>query len=168
LSTEPQVVSTQRLEVVHGDTERRQDHDVVPRDPREVEPLLPAPENLDPHVAQLSVHVRVVNDLPHEHDPPVRKLAPRLIRVLDGPLDPVTEPELPRQPHRHPTGLEGVLAGAQKVHQPPGIIGVERLLDLRLEPKAPAVVGVVGGRHGPKSSHYGLRLGMRDEGLGMR
>src|SRR5512133_1195897 len=68
-----------RLEIAHGHTERRQDNDIARRDIRVVEHWLAARvmarrEDLDAHLAETAVHVRVVDDLANESNAPIRKL----------------------------------------------------------------------------------------------
>ncbi len=137
----------QRLEIVHGDPEGGKDDHVLPRDPREIEARRAGGQDLDPHVAELPVHVRIVDDLAHEDDPPARELAPGLIGVLHRPLDPVAEAELLGQPDGHPPGLERIVVRPKEIHEAAGVVGVEGLLDLGLETEAATVVSRIGRRH---------------------
>ena len=57
-------------------------------------------EDLDPHAAQLRVHVRIVDDLADEQQAPVGELAPGLVGVLDRALHAVAEAELACEPDR--------------------------------------------------------------------
>src|SRR5262245_50320001 len=88
--------STKRLEVAHGHTERRQDNDVTWRNIVVVEHWLSVRvvarrEDLDAHLAEAAVYVRVVDDLANEPDAPIGEFAARLVGVLDRSLDPITE-----------------------------------------------------------------------------
>src|ERR687898_3477984 len=59
------------FEVSHGDAEGRHDHDVIRRHCREIEvPVLAMTQERDAHVTQLLVHVRVMDDLTDEEQPP--------------------------------------------------------------------------------------------------
>ena len=53
----------QRLEILDRDTECRQDHDIGRLHAGVIDHLLADLQNLDPHVPELPVHVRVVDDL---------------------------------------------------------------------------------------------------------
>ena len=87
------------LEVPDRHPEGRHDDDIVRRDPREVElPVVAVGQERDPHVAELLVHVGVVDDLTHQEEPPVGKLGPGLVGVLDRAIHPVAEAEFARQP----------------------------------------------------------------------
>ena len=62
----------------------------------------------DPHVAQLLVDVRIVDDLADQEEPPVGKLGAGLVGVLDRAVDAVAEPELPGQPEGQRPDVEPV------------------------------------------------------------
>jgi hypothetical protein len=125
---------SQRLEVRDRHAKRGQDHHVIGADAAEVEPSLGVGlQDLDPHRAQLGVDVRVVDDLTHEHEVPVGKLATRLVGVLHRPLHAVAEPELPRQADRHVAHDEHAVLRAHAVHDASGIVGIEVFLDVGLE-----------------------------------
>jgi hypothetical protein len=113
---------TQRLEVTHGHSERRQDHDVLRRDIRVVEHglavrIVAGGENFDSHLAQPAVHVRVVDDLANEPDATIGELPACLVGVLDRPLHAVAEPEFPGEPNRYATDRERVITRAEQIDQ---------------------------------------------------
>ena len=139
----------QRLEVGDRDAEGGENDDVVRADVRVVEARLAARQKDDPHVAELRVHVRIVDDLAGEGDAPIGELGAGLVGVLHRALDAVAEAELAREPDGDRPRVERERARAQQVHEPPGVVGGERVLDLGLEAEALAVVGAaVGRRHG--------------------
>ena len=133
--------AAQLLEVVDGHAERGQDHHVLRGDTAEVEAAFLRHEDLDPHLAQPAVHVRVVDDLPNQVDATIGELATRLIRVFHGAFDPVAEPEFPGQADRDVSDREGVVLGPHPVHQPAAIVGGELVLDLRLEAETLSEIG---------------------------
>ena len=53
----------------------------------------------DAHLAQVAVHVRVVDDFPDEENPVLRENPARGVGQVDGPLHAVAEAELLRQQH---------------------------------------------------------------------
>ena len=86
------------LEVVDGDAERGQEDDVVRGDPGEIELAIgPVAQEGDPHFLEPGVHVRIVDDLADQEDPPVGKLGPGFVGVLDRAIDAVAEAELARE-----------------------------------------------------------------------
>src|SRR5262249_21396077 len=89
----------QRLEIVDGHAEGRHDNDVFWANRAKIERTgrIRTEQNIDAHVPQPVVDERIVNDFADEEDPLVRKLATRLISVLDRPLHPVTESEFARE-----------------------------------------------------------------------
>ncbi len=149
--------AAQRLEVVEGDAERRDDHHILRRDPRVVEALLAGDEELDPHRLHLGIHVRVVNDLTHQHDASIGKLVPRLVGILDRTLDAVAEAELAGEPDRGVAGSQLVRALTEQIHQMPRVIGIQRPLDLGAHAEALAVIRrrFVLRRHVRKVAHSG-------------
>ena len=118
-------------------------------------------EDLDPHLAQPVVDVRIVDDLADEKNPPIGEFPARLVGVLDRALDAVAEAEFAGEPDRDVPDHERVVVRAQLVDDPPVVVRRELVLDLRLEPEAlPEVRGWLrrgGGRHGCKSSDGFIR-----------
>jgi hypothetical protein len=119
----------QVLELAHRHPEGRQDHDVGLVDGRvALVRLLLVLQDHDPERFDASVDLGVVDDLAREEDAPVRELLARLVRVLDGAVDPVAEAELAGQLHLHVARLGGVAETLQAVddlrvvalRQPPG------------------------------------------------
>src|SRR6185503_17972389 len=105
-------------EVLDRHTERRQDHHVLGTHAREVEARpLSTIEDLDSHVAEASIHIRVMDDLAHEKDPAVGKLAPGLVRVLHRPFYAVAEAKLARQADRRLAHDEGVILRPKAIDQ---------------------------------------------------
>ena len=92
------------LEVLDGDPESRQDYHILGFHPTEIDlpasrlphPRLLRHEERDSHRPEFRVHVRVMDDLAGKVDGTIRKLLPRLVRIVDRPLDPITEAELLR------------------------------------------------------------------------
>ena len=97
----------------------------------------------DPHIPQLLIHVRVVDDLPDQKEPAAGELGPGLVGVLDGPVDAVAEAELPGQPEGQRTHLEPVVVGPQRLDHGAVIVGGEPARDLALEAEALPEVGVL-------------------------
>ena len=122
--------SAQGLEVVNRDAERRQNHHVLRRHRRKVEATIRRQQDGDAHFAQPRVHVRIVNDLANEIDAPVRKLPPRLIRVLHGALHAVAEAEFASEPNRDVPDRERVVFGPHAVHEAPAVVRGKLVLDL--------------------------------------
>ena len=150
-STEPQVVSTITQPIPRS---RSKSRIVTPNAGmittssgvtlREVElPVHAVMQELDAHLLELPVHMRIVDDLAHQQQPPVGKLVAGLVGVVDGAIHAVAEPELAGQPERQRTHLEGVIAGAEQVHEAAVIIGVPLLLDRALEPEALTEISAV-------------------------
>ena len=74
-----------------------------------------------------------------------------------GAVHAVAEPELPSEPHGGPAGLEGVVALAEQVHQPPVVVSGKRILHLGPEAESLPEVGLVAGGHDPGESTSDLR-----------
>jgi hypothetical protein len=134
------------LEVVLGDPEGGQDHHVVRADLGEVEPPLLVPhQKADPHVLELLVHMRIVDDLAHQVEPAVGELAPGLVSVVHGPVDPVAEPELPGQPEAHAAHVEAIIPRPECLDHRAVIIGGKLAFDFRLEAEPAPEVGAFHG-----------------------
>ena len=130
------------------DAERRKDDDVLRLHLREIELTLTRQQNLDSHVAQSRVHVRIVNDLTDEIDAAIGKLAARLVGVFHRALDAVAEPEFARQTDRDVAHREGVILRLHAVHQASAVVRGEFVLDLGLEAETLSEIGTwVGCRH---------------------
>src|SRR5213593_2755653 len=130
----------QVLEVLDRDAEGWQDDDIFRVYRREIEArAITTIEDIDPHLAQLCVHVRIVNDLADEKDSSIGELAPRLIRVFHCALHAVAEAELARKPDGDVADGQRVVAIAQKIDQP-SLVGGELRLNLRLEAETLAKV----------------------------
>ena len=105
VSTLPQVVSTRmqprsrrRARSSCGHAEGGDDDDVVRADRGQVIGSGPAGgQEADPHLGQLAVHARVVDDLARQPDPAVGEAVARLVGVLDRAIDAVAEAELAGQ-----------------------------------------------------------------------
>src|SRR5439155_16351336 len=87
-------------------------------------------------------YVGIVDDLAHQEQAAIRELGPRLVRVLDGAVHAVAEPELVRQPEGQVAHDEGVAAAADHIHDAAVVVSGERTLDRALESEAPAEVGL--------------------------
>ena len=96
-----------------GDPEGRQDHDIISA--KRLGVLVRIREKPDPVVAQPLIDVRVVDDLAGQEDVPSREPPPRLVGVIDRPVDAVTEPEFPGEVQREPAGRKVIAAGADLV-----------------------------------------------------
>jgi hypothetical protein len=131
----------QPLEVLHGDAEGGEDHDVVGRHRAEVEiAALGAVQELHTHRLELVVDVRVVDDLTHEEGPLAGKLGARFVGVLDRPIDPVAESELAGQPERQLADAQRVAGAADRVHHAAVVVGGQGALNGALQSKAFAEV----------------------------
>jgi muramoyltetrapeptide carboxypeptidase len=138
----------ERLEVVDCHSERWKDDHIFRAEHAEIEPCHAREEELDPHVAQLGIDVRIMDDLTGQNDSPVWKLSPRLVGVLDRPLDSIAKAELSGQPKREVTGLEGILTAPEPIHEIAVVVGRQLRLDFSLETEALSKVGLVSGRSG--------------------
>ena len=58
----------------------------------------PVMQELDAHLLELPVHVRIVDDLAHQQEPPVGELVAGLVGVVDRAIHAVAEAELAGQP----------------------------------------------------------------------
>ena len=106
-------LSGQLRHFLDGDPERRQDHDVFC--PQRLAAFARVREEPDAVVAQALVDVRVVDDFAGQEDVPPRESPPRLIGVVDSPVDAVAEAEFAGEVQREPAGGELIVAGADLV-----------------------------------------------------
>ena len=83
----------QSLEVAHRDAEGRDDDDVVGGDGGKIELAVDAVQKDDAHPRQVRVHMRIVDDLADQEQPPIGKLRARLVGVVHGAVDAVAEAE---------------------------------------------------------------------------
>jgi len=97
-------LAIQLLEQLDGDPEGREDHDVIRRE--RIDRLAGVGQKSDALSAKLRVDVGVVDDFAGEHDRPLGKPHARLVGVVDGAIDPVTEAELTREMHGQATRLK--------------------------------------------------------------
>ena len=96
----------------------------------------------DTHALQAPVHLRVVDDLAGEEDPPVGELLAGLVGVLHRAVHPVAEAELPGQLQDEVARARGVVELLQALHHPAVVVlgqhrphhrlEVEALLEVRL------------------------------------
>ena len=86
--------------------ERREQHDVVRREGLVTGALVAAVQETDPELLESAVDARVVNDLALDEELLVGELLPRLIGVIDRPIDAVAKPEFLRE-------VKGEVAGRQ-------------------------------------------------------
>ena len=93
-------LARQLRHLLDRDAERRQNHDVVGAE--RLAPFARIGEEPDAVVAQPVVDVRVVDDLAGQEDVAAGKPAPRLIGVVDRPIDAVAEAELAGEMEREP------------------------------------------------------------------
>jgi hypothetical protein len=133
------------LEILDRHAERRKNHDVVGLEAPEVEDAVGRQENLDPHLAEAGVDVRVVDDLADEEQASVRELAASLVRVLDGALDAVAEAELAREAHGDVSDRKCVCPLAEEGDELTFVVRGEVVCHLGAESEAFAVIGR--GRH---------------------
>ena len=94
--------SFEALHFRRGHAERGQ-HDDVAR--AEVVLRAGVAQKPDAEVPQPVVHVRVVNDFAGEKNPAIGKPLARLIRIIDGAIDAITEAELACEMQGEPAGL---------------------------------------------------------------
>src|SRR5207249_3962056 len=113
-------------------------------------------EDIDPHLAQLRVHVRIVDDLADEENLSVGELPPRLICVLDRALHTVAETELAGEPNGDVADGQRVVAIAQEIDEL-SLVGGELRLNLRFE--AETLAKVRGGVRWRPWSHAGNLVG---------
>jgi hypothetical protein len=67
--------------------------------------------------AQLSIDVRVVDDFAGQKNSAVGEPAPRLIGVVDGPVDPVTETKFTGEQNREPSALVPEVIGLDLLNE---------------------------------------------------
>ena len=140
--------AAQPLEVADRDAERRHDHHVVRKHGGEVELAVRAMmQELDAHLLELPVHVRIVDDLAHQEEPAVGELVAGLVGVVHRAVHAVAEAELAGQPEGERAHVERVVAGPEQVHEPAVVVRAPLLLDRALEAETLAEVGAV---HRPK------------------
>ena len=146
----------ERLEIPDGDAESRQDNDVRGPDVGVFEPRLGRRRSTsqrlkdrDPHLHEPVIHVRVVDDLADEEDPPIGKLPARLVRVFHRAFNAVAESELARQPHGNVAQREREITLAEKVDDPSRIVGDDVILDLGLQPEALPIIRLGQCTHEP-------------------
>ena len=136
----------QPLEVLDGDAERREQHDVGGGDAREVELGAFGPvQEVDTHSPQLGVDVGIVDDFADQEQPAVGELGAGLIGVLDGAVHTVAEAELARELERQITERERVPLGADPIHHPAVVVGHQRAFDVALEAEAAPEIGLLHG-----------------------
>ena len=132
----------QPLEVVDRDAECRHDDHVFSSNTREIEWLVGiVSQDADTHGPQVVVDVGVVDDLTHQKEPAVGKLAPAFVGVVHRAIHPVAEPELLGQPESQRPALEGVVARPHLLHQRAGVVSRQIPLDLLLEAESAAEIG---------------------------
>ena len=137
--------AAQLFEVLQLDTERRDDHHVVLFHGREVErPVVVREQEVDPALAKLLVHVRVVDDLADQEDLPVGELGSGLVGVVDGPVDAVAEAEAAGHAERESSEGQPIIGRLDRLHDLAAVgTGQERLhLGLETEPASEVVVAV--------------------------
>src|SRR5262245_44167033 len=83
----------------------------------------------------------VVDDLTREKQAAVGKFVACLVGVVDRPVDPVTEPELSRQPEGHGTDDQAIVVGAKQLDDFAVVVARALRFDGPLEPEAFAEVG---------------------------
>ncbi len=71
-------------------------------------------QNRDAHVAELQIHMGVVDDLAGKKQPPVRKFDPGLVGVLYRAVDAVTKSEFPREPDGQRADVQPIIVAAQR------------------------------------------------------
>jgi hypothetical protein len=139
----------QELHLRHRDPEGGKQHDILRPDLRVAGGgvhLLG--EDTDAQPLDAEVHIRVVDDLSGEKDPPLRELLLRLIGVFHRAVHAVAEPELPGQPEHEVAGPGRVVELLQPLHHPAVVVlgqdrphhrlQVEALLEVGLAHQAPA------------------------------
>ena len=138
--------SPRSVEIANGDAERREDDDVLRGDTCVIEDRLAVGivfgrENLDTHLAEPPVDVRVVDDLADKQDAAIGELSSGLVGVLDRSLNAVAEPEFAGKPDRNAPDRQRVIARTEKVDQGTIVIGGERRFDLAFEPESLPKIG---------------------------
>ena len=93
-------------------------------------------QELDAHLLEFPVDVRIVDDLAHEQEPAVGELVAGLVRVVHRAVDAIAEAEFARQPESERPHRQRVVPGAQQVHEPAVVVGAPLLLDGALEAEA--------------------------------
>ena len=128
-------------------TEGRNDHDVVLGDAAEVElPVVGRIEELDLHLLEPAVHVRVVDDLAHEQDPPIRELAARLVCVVHRTVHAVAETGTLRETQEDPPGLKLEVPLPDEGDDGAPVLEIDHRLDLLLQTQPAPVIAFLRGR----------------------
>src|SRR5688572_8821576 len=92
------VLRLQVRKLGHADAERGEDHDIAGGNLTEaLHWIVRVGEDLNPHRLDALVDVRIVDNLARQKYPPIGELPARLIRVIDGAIDAVTEAEFFRE-----------------------------------------------------------------------
>src|SRR4051794_7846207 len=137
---------TEPLEVANGDAEGRHDDDIVRCYSAKVEEsIFLLAQQGDAHFPQLLVHMRVVDDLSHQEQPPVGKLGSGLVGILDCSINAVTKTELPSEPERQAANLQPVIAALEGFDHRAVVVRGESTGDLALEPETLAEIRLVHG-----------------------
>ena len=118
----------QLLHHCHLGAEGGNNHDVTLLQFLDVRVLFLARQKPNSHLAQLIVHLGVMDNLAQDVDRLVRKHFSGGICEIDRPFDAVTEAKLLRQLHRHSPGREDMTSGANAVHQLTPIMGEDLCL----------------------------------------
>jgi hypothetical protein len=100
-------VPDELLEQLHCGTECRENDDVLRRQP--VDRLAWVAEEPDAFRTQLVIDVRVVDDFAGQENLTIGKAMAGLIRVVDRPVDAITEAELAREMHHQTARRELIL-----------------------------------------------------------
>src|SRR5215510_9706504 len=77
-----------------------------------------------------------MNDIAREENAMIRELRHRLIRVLHGALDSVTETELPGEEKRQAAGVETIVVRAHQIDDPALVILVQPWKNIRAQSKS--------------------------------
>jgi hypothetical protein len=134
----------QSIQVLDSDAEGRENHDVGRRHHPEIElSVVRMMEAFHPHVVELCVDVRIVDDLADQEDALRRELGTRLVRVFHGSVDSIAKAELAGQLEREVPRGERVPAPANQVYEPAVIVSGESALDGAFEAETAAEIGLL-------------------------
>ena len=126
---EDRAAPAELLEVAGRHAERRQQHHVArPRARERLEARVA--EEADALAPQARVHAGVVDDLPGEDHALVREALEGLVRVVDGAVHAVAEPELLREAERHVAHPQHEPVLAEPPHDPGVVVAPDEVLHL--------------------------------------
>src|SRR5215510_5751633 len=88
-----------------------------------------------------------MNDIARKENAMIRELRHRLIRVLQGALDSVTETELPGEEERQAAAVETIVVRAHQIDDPAMVIFIQPLKNILAQYESPLEVHLIHSLH---------------------